>query len=42
MRKASPKKLVVFDLDDTLGHFEQVSIFLEAIKYAVNTKIKDN
>ena len=31
MRKASPKKLVVFDLDETIGHFEEFGRFIDGL-----------
>jgi hypothetical protein len=34
-------KVIVFDLDDTMGHFEELSIFLGGLKNIVNKKITD-
>ena len=31
MRKASLKKLVVFDLDETIGHFEEFGRFIDGL-----------
>ena len=31
MRKASPKKIVVFDLDETIGHFEEFGRFIDGL-----------
>ena len=31
MRKASPKKLIVFDLDETIGHFEEFGRFIDGL-----------
>lgn len=35
------KKVIVFDLDDTIGHFEEVSIFLSGLQNIVDENIKD-
>ncbi len=37
----SIKKVIVFDLDDTMGHFEELSIFLSGLKNIVNKKLTD-
>ena len=29
------RKVVVFDLDDTIGHFEEVSIFLNGLQLII-------
>ena len=34
-------KVIVFDLDDTIGHFEQVSMFLNGLQLIVDKKISD-
>lgn len=34
-------KVIVFDLDDTMGHFEELSIFLGGLKHIINKKITD-
>ena len=34
-------KVIVFDLDDTMGHFEELSIFLSGLKNIINKKITD-
>ena len=34
-------KVIVFDLDDTMGHFEELSIFLGGLKNIINKKITD-
>tara|TARA_B110000046_G_scaffold177578_1_gene204531 strand:- start:10554 stop:11339 length:786 start_codon:yes stop_codon:yes gene_type:complete len=34
-------KVIVFDLDDTMGHFEELSIFLGGLKHLINKKITD-
>jgi predicted DNA-binding protein YlxM (UPF0122 family) len=35
------KKVIVFDLDDTIGHFEEISIFLSGLQAIVSRDIKD-
>jgi len=35
------KKAVVFDLDDTIGHFEEVSMFLSGLQFIVGKEIKE-
>lgn len=37
----SINKVIVFDLDDTMGHFEELSIFLGGLKNIVNKKLTD-
>ena len=34
-------KVIVFDLDDTIGHFEQVSMFLNGLQMIVDKNISD-
>lgn len=34
-------KVIVFDLDDTIGHFEQVSMFLNGLQLIVDKNISD-
>jgi hypothetical protein len=34
-------KVIVFDLDDTIGHFEQVSMFLSGLQLIVDKNISD-
>ena len=34
-------KVVVFDLDDTIGHFEQLSMFLNGLQLIVDKNISD-
>ena len=40
MKKCN-NKIIVFDLDETIGHFEQVSIFLNGMQNIIKTKITD-
>ena len=35
-------KAVVFDLDDTLGHFEEIAIFLTGLKKGLGNDIVDD
>ena len=35
------KKAVVFDLDDTIGHFEEVSMFLSGLQFIAGKEIKE-
>ena len=35
------KKVVVFDLDDTIGHFEEVAMFLSGLQFIVGKEIKE-
>lgn len=35
-------KVIVFDLDDTIGHFEELSIFLSGLQRIVSKDIKDD
>ncbi len=39
--KRCKKKLIVFDLDETIGHFEQVSIFLNGLQNIIKGNISD-
>ena len=32
-------KIIVFDLDETLGYFQELSYFIDAIENILNTKI---
>ena len=34
-------KVIVFDLDDTMGHFEQISMFLSGLQLIADKKISD-
>ena len=34
-------KVIVFDLDDTIGHFEELSMFLGGLQFIVDENIKD-
>ena len=38
----SPPKIIVFDLDETLGYFQELSIFIDAIDFFFNTRISQN
>ena len=33
-------KVIVFDLDDTIGHFEELSMFLGGLQFIVDENIK--
>ena len=35
------KKVVVFDLDDTIGHFEEISMFLSGLQFIIGDGIKE-
>ena len=35
------EKIVVFDLDETLGHFAEISIFCNALEHFYKTKLTD-
>lgn len=39
--KGCNKKIIVFDLDETIGHFEQISIFLNGIQNIVQGNVSD-
>jgi FMN phosphatase YigB (HAD superfamily) len=32
-------KIIVFDLDETLGYFQELSFFIDALEYILNKKI---
>ena len=34
-------RAIIFDLDDTIGHFEQVSMFLNGLHMIVDKNISD-
>ena len=36
------KRAVVFDLDDTIGHFEEVSMFLSGLQFIAGKEIKES
>lgn len=36
------KKVIVFDLDDTIGHFEEISMFLGGLQAIVSSSITDS
>lgn len=42
MNTEDSQKIIVFDLDETLGHFVELSIFIDAIKSILKKKITDD